>query len=63
MIFGAILSGGSHFSVYLMTVFKSESGVADAIFTVLCFIAFWGQLIAAAEVSRSVSFVSAPKSY
>ena len=54
MTFGAVLSGGSHFSVYLMAVSQAESSVIDETFTVICFIAFWSQLLVAAEVSRSV---------
>ena len=57
MIFGAVLSGGSHFSVYLMTVFQSESSVVDETFTIICFMIFWAQLLAAAEVGRSVSIL------
>ena len=47
--------------MYLMTVFKSESGVVDAVFTVTCFIAFWSQLLVGAEVSRSVRGIAVIK--
>ena len=54
MTFAAVLSGLSHFSVYLMTVFKSETSVLDMIFTLVDFAMFWIQLIAAAEVNKLV---------
>ena len=55
MTFGAVLSGSSHFSVYLMTIFSSDASVFDTVLTVVNFGIFWIQLIAAAEVNNMVT--------
>ena len=54
-ILGAVVSGGSHFAVYIMAIFNAESEPVGAAVTTLCFVLYWAQLLAVAEVSRQVT--------
>ena len=55
LIFGAVLSGGSHLAVYIMTALKGTSEISDTIMTALFLILYWVQLLSGAEVSHQVS--------
>ena len=57
MVFSSVLAGSSHFSVFQMTVFKSDASVLDTAFTLICFAIFWAQLIAAAKVNKQVKII------
>ena len=58
IIFGAVISGGSHLAVYVIVVFHTASEPSNSFMTGLVLAFYCVQLVACAEVSRKVNLLS-----